>query len=63
MRFFHAVHHFKQRRIEVLASHTAEHRVHHTGRLMHVESERRHALNHILNLLFGRALLHYNQHG
>ena len=41
----------------------AEHRVRFAGGAMHVESVGDQAIDHVLNLRVGRALLHYDDHG
>ena len=48
-------------RIEiVLAAHAAEHGVHHAGGAVHVEAQIHQAVDHVLDLLFGGALLHHD---
>ena len=59
MGFLDAVHHFEDGGIEIVpAADAAQHRVDHAGGAMHVESELDQAIDHVLNLRFGGALLH-----
>ena len=57
----HAVHDLEVRGIEIVdRSHSAEHRVQHACRTVHGESHAHQAVDHGLNLLLGRPLLHYH---
>ena len=57
--FLDALHHLEDGEVEiVLAADAAEHGVDHAGGAVHVEAEIHQAIDHVLDLLFGGALLH-----
>ena len=61
--FAHAVEHFDVARIKIRRNaHGAQNRLRRARRAMNVESHRHQAVDHVLDLLFFRALLHYDNH-
>ena len=61
--FLHALHHLDDRGVEIVpAADAAQHGVDHAGRAMNVESHFDQPVDHLLNLRFGRALLHDDEH-
>ena len=61
MRFLDALHHLEDRQVEiVLAADPAQHGVDHAGGAVHVEAQLHQAVDHVLDLLFGGALLHHD---
>ena len=61
MRLFDAIHHLEDFEIELaLAANAAQNRVDHAGGAVHIEAQLHQAIDHRLDLLLGRALLHYD---